>query len=477
MYDIAHFTHIGSNVTEKTAEMKKILLQDETPVQTLEHYRAKGGFQALKKALEMPPAAIIDLIKRSGLRGRGGAGFPTGIKWEGVRKKESDILGRPAVKYLVCNFAEGEPGTYKDRYLMSRNPYYLIEGMAIATYAIGAAQAVICIKEIFLKEIATLTRALEECYSAGYLGQNVLGSGQNIPIDLTRGPDSYLLGEDRALLEVIEGKPAWPRWKGIIPVEYGLHGQPTCVNNVETLSHIPHIVQNGPEWFRSIGTADTPGTTIITLIGDVERPGLYEVPMGTSLKSVIYDLGGGPKLGRRIQAVFSGPTNAVIPANKIDNPLDFGSMRKIPSGLGSGGFIVYDDTACVIKATLNFSRFLAVESCGQCASCKTGTYRITQKLKKLESGTATFEDVESMIEECEQIKGQGHCYLITEEGIEVGSVLYQFAEVVEEHLKYGCLNRREIPLPKIKDFDPATNTFTLDTTFLDRMTDRMLWDV
>ena len=461
----------------RMADLRKILLQDEEPVQTLEHYRSKGGFQSLKKALEMSPGEIIDVVKRSGLRGRGGAGFPAGIKWDGVSKKEIDILGRPATRYLVCNFAEGEPGTYKDRYLMSRNPYYLIEGMAIASRAIGAPTAVICIKEIFHKEIEILTRVLEECYNAGYLGENVLGSGKNIFIELATGPDSYLLGEDRALLEVIEGKPAWPRWKGIIPVEYGLHGQPTCVNNVETLSHVPHIIQNGPDWFRSIGTPDTPGTTIITLTGDVEQPGMYEVPMGTSLKSVIYDLGGGPKLGRRIQAVFSGPTNAVIPASKIDTPLDFGSMRKIPSGLGSGGFIVYDDTACIIKATLNFSRFLAVESCGQCASCKTGTYRITQRLKKLEKGTATFDDVEAMIEECEHIKGQGHCYLVTEEGIEVGSVLYHFADVIEEHLKYGCLSPRELPLPKIKDFDPATHTFTYDTGFWERMAERMLWEV
>jgi len=456
---------------------KRILLGDEQPVQSLDLYRSKGGFEALKKALAMSPVQIIETIKRSGLRGRGGAGFPTGIKWDGVSKKERDILGHPAKRYLVCNFAEGEPGTYKDRYLMSRNPYYLVEGMAIAIHAIGAAGGVICIKEIFLKEIAILQRVLEECAAAGYLGENVLGSGRNLSIDLARGPDSYLLGEDRALLEVIEGKPAWPRWKGLIPVEYGLYGQPTCVNNVETLSNIPHIIQNGPEWFRSIGTADTPGTMIFTLTGDVNLPGIYELPMGTSLKSLIYDCGEGPRLGRRIQAVFSGPTNAVIPPEKLDTPLDFGSMRKIPSGIGSGGFTVYDDTACIIKATVNFSKFLALESCGQCPSCKTGTYRITQRLKKLEKGTATVEDVEGMLEECEGIKGQGHCYLVTEEGIEVGSVLYNFAHVVEEHLEYGCLNTRELPLPKIKDFDPVTRTFTYDVGFFDRMAERLLWDV
>lgn len=463
-------------MTQKTAEGKQILLEDEEPVQTLELYRSKGGFEALKKALGMPPTEVIDLVKRAGLRGRGGAGFPAAIKWDGVRKKERDILGNPADKWLVCNFAEGEPGTYKDRYLMSRNPYYLIEGMAIAAHAIGVSQAVICIKEIFLKEIAILERVLEECYLAGYLGENVLQSGQTITIELAQGPDSYLLGEDRALLEVIEGKPAWPRWKGLIPVEYGLFGQPTVVNNVETLSLATHIIKNGPEWFRTFGTADTPGTMIFTLTGDVNRPGVYELSLGTTLKSLIYDFGGGPRLGRRIQAVFSGPTNAVIPASKLDTPLDIGSMRTIPSGLGSGGFIVYDDTACIIRATLNFSRFLANQSCGQCASCKTGTYRITQGLKKLEKGTATEQDVQGMMEECEAIKGQGHCYLVTEEGIEVGSVLYNFADVVAEHLEYGCLSKRELLLPKIKDFDPATNTFTYDIKFWENMAEWDLWE-
>jgi NADH-quinone oxidoreductase subunit F len=435
----------------KMTDLRKILLQDEEPVHTLEHYRSKGGFQALKKALEMSPGEIIDLVKRSGLRGRGGAGFPAGIKWDGVSKKEIDILGRPATRYLVCNFAEGEPGTYKDRYLMSRNPYYLIEGMAIASHAIGAPTAVICIKEIFHKEIDILTRVLEECYGASYLGENILGSGKNIVIELATGPDSYLLGEDRALLEVIEGKPAWPRWKGIIPVEYGLHGQPTCVNNVETLSHVPHIIQNGPDWFRSIGTPDTPGTTIITLTGDVEQPGMYEVPMGTSLKSVIYDMGGGPKLGRRIQAVFSGPTNAVIPASKIDTPLDFGSMRKIPSGLGSGGFIVYDDTACMVEVAEVFARFLWVESCGQCPACKLGTGRITEALEELGAGTGSSATLATLHRQLLTVGSGNRCFLPVEAQQVVGSILRAFPEDVVAHLEGRCPSPREIPLPKIVD--------------------------
>jgi NADH-quinone oxidoreductase subunit F len=448
-------------------EEKRILLPEE-PVDTLEKYRMRGGFQALQKALALSPEKVIDEIRRAKLRGRGGAGFPTGIKWEGVRKKRTDDLGFPARKYLVCNASEGEPGTYKDRYLIQKNPYSLIEGILIASYAMGVVKAIICIKRVFEKEIGILTRALEACRAAGYLSQNLLETGEALPIEIVTGPDEYLLGEDRAMLEVIEGKPAWPRAKGIIPVDFGLFGQPTCVNNVETLAHVPGIILKGADWFQSIGTADTPGTMIFTLTGDVERPGLYELPMGTPLRTLIEEYGGGVGPGRTLKAVFSGPTNSVIPAGALDTPLDFGSMRKIPSGLGSGGFTVYDDTACVVKAALNFSRFLAIESCGQCISCKTGTGRVTQQLERLEEGTATVEDVLFMIEDCQQIKGQGRCFLVTEEGVHVGSLFDQFPDDVAEHVEFGCLSDRALKLAKIKAFDEATRTFIYDERYYDR---------
>jgi NADH-quinone oxidoreductase subunit F len=447
---------------------QRILLRHEEPLKTLDDYLALGGFQALKKALGMTQMQVIDEIKRSSLRGRGGAGFPTGIKWEGVYKKQADILGMIPTKYLVCNGSEGEPGTYKDRYLIQKNPYTLIEGMMIASYAIGTYKAIICIKEIFKKEIAILQRALKECADAGYIGDNVMGSGRSLPLELGFGPDSYLLGEDRAQLEVLEGKPAWPRAKGMIPVEYGLFGQPTVVNNVETLSTVPHIILRGADWFKSIGTADTAGTMIFTLTGDVNRPGMYELPMGTSLRTLIEVYGGGAKLDRHIRAVFSGPTNAVIPADKLDTPLDFASMRKIPSGIGSGGFIVYDDTACIIKAGLNFARFLAIESCGQCASCKTGTGRIAYRLGLLEEGKATEQDVFAILEDCLHTKGSGRCYLVTETGIDISSIFYNFPDDIVEHLEYGCLKERHLPLPKIKEFDEATHTFTFDENYFER---------
>ncbi|HLG23230.1 MAG TPA: NADH-ubiquinone oxidoreductase-F iron-sulfur binding region domain-containing protein [Candidatus Manganitrophaceae bacterium] len=447
---------------------QRILLTHEEPLRTLEDYLARGGFQALKKAIGLTPMQVIDEIKRANLRGRGGAGFPTGIKWEGVYKKQADILGLPPQKYLVCNSSEGEPGTYKDRYLIKKNPYGLIEGMMIASYAVGTYKAIICIKQIFKNEIAILQRAIKECETSGYVGENVMGTGKNLPLELAFGPDSYLLGEDRAQLEVIEGKPAWPRAKGIIPVDYGLFGQPTVVNNVETLSTVPHILMRGADWFKSIGTADTPGTMIFTLTGDVNQPGVYELPMGTPLRTLIEVYGGGPRFDRHVKAVFSGPTNAVIPADKLDTPLDFGSMRKIPSGLGSGGFIVYDDTACMIKAGLNFSRFLATESCGQCASCKTGTGRITRKLEMLEAGVAGEQDVFAILDDCQHIKGQGRCFLITEEGIDIGSIFFHFPEEAAEHVQYGCLKDRPLVLPKIKDYDEATHTFIYDEEYFDR---------
>jgi NADH-quinone oxidoreductase subunit F len=329
------------------------------------------------------------------------------------------------------------------------------------------AKAIICIKKVFEKEIGILKRAVEESKHAGYFG-NILEGGIDFPVEIVTGPDEYLLGEDRAMLEVIEGKPAWPRMKGIIPVDFGLFGQPTCVNNVETLATVPYIILKGADWFKSIGTADTPGTMIFTLTGDVARPGLYELPMGTSLRTLIEEYGGGVRLDRNLQAVFSGPTNSVIPPSALDTPLDFGSMRKIPSGLGSGGFTVYDDTACVIKAGLNFSRFLAIESCGQCISCKTGTGRITYWLEHLEVGTATVGDVLALIEDCQHIKGQGRCFLVTEEGIHVGSLFDQFPKEVADHVEFGCLNDRPLVLPKIKTFDEAAQTFIYDEEYYDR---------
>ncbi|MEK7747473.1 MAG: NADH-ubiquinone oxidoreductase-F iron-sulfur binding region domain-containing protein [Nitrospirota bacterium] len=450
------------------AVLDRVLLQREEPFKNLEEYLAEGGFQGLKKALAMTPLQVIGEIKKAHLRGRGGAGFPTGIKWDGVYKKEFDDHGMPAQKQLVCNASEGEPGTYKDRYLIGKNPYTLLEGMAIASYAIGTVNATICIKKIFKKQIEILERAIKECQDGGYIGKNAMGSGQNLPIEIALGPDSYLLGEDRAMLEVIEGKPAWPRAKGIIPVDFGLWQQPTVVNNVETLSTVPHILLKGADWFRSIGTPDSPGTMIFTLVGDVNTPGMYELPLGTSLKTLIEVYGGGARVDRHIQAVFSGPTNAVIPASKIDTPLDFASMRALPSGLGSGGFIVYDNTACILRAGLNFSKFLAIESCGQCSSCKTGTGRITRRLQMLEDGTGTVEDAMAILEDCQHIKGQGRCFLITEEAIEIGSIFYNFPDVIAEHIEFGCLSKRHLSLPKIKDFDEATHTFIFDEQYYER---------
>lgn len=451
----------------KTLNDQRILLRDDMPYTTLEDYLKIGGFEGLKKAIDMRPEQIIDVIKKSFLRGRGGAGFPAGIKWDGVRNNQCGAHGLEPERYLVCNFSEGEPGTYKDRYLVNKNPYALIEGMMIASYAIGTVNAIICIKEIYKKEISILNRAMQECRLAGFIGENVLGKGHDFPLEIFLGPDSYLLGEDRAQLEVIEGKPPWPRAKGIIPVYVGLYDQPTVVNNAETLSTVSYIMKNGPEWFKSIGTADSPGTMIFTLTGDIKTPGMYELPLGTPLSTLINEYGGGPLMGRQIQAVFSGPTNAVIPADKLDTPLDYGSMRKIPSGLGSGGYTVLDNTACVLTMGMMFSRFLALESCGQCTSCKTGTGRITKNLELLEAGEGTEETVLAILEDCQHIKGSGHCYLCTEEGIEIGSIFYNFPDVIVEHLEYGCLKHRNLVMPKIKSYDEESHTFTFDHKYFE----------
>ena len=318
---------------------------------TLDEYIQQGGGDALQIALECPPEDIVQIVKRSGLRGRGGAGFPTGVKWDSLR-------GDPhTTKYFCCNGAEGEPGTFKDRFILRTNPYLLLEGMAIGAYASGADAAFIAVKGRFKREIANLERAHAEMTERGMLG--------HIPISIKFGPDEYLFGEERALLEVIEGRDPMPRI--LPPYMHGLlagptHPYPTIVNNVETISNVPGIVRHGVDWFRSEGTEKSPGTMIFTLVGDVQRPGIYELPLGTPLRTLLDDFGGGPLEGRTFKAALSGASNPVMVPSHFDTPMDFDAMAEIGTGLGSAGFIVYDDTACMLKAASVYSRFLHIES-------------------------------------------------------------------------------------------------------------------
>jgi NADH-quinone oxidoreductase subunit F len=443
----------------RTIPSGSIRLADET-MSNLDEYIAAGGCRALAAALERSPQGLIDQVKRSGLRGRGGAGFPTGAKWEVVR---SDPC---ATKFVICNAAEGEPGTFKDRWLLRHNPYRVLEGIAIAAHAVEAARAFIAVKRVFGVEIRTLRRALAEMRGSDMLGP--------VPIEIVPGPDEYLFGEEKALLEVIEGNDPLPRI--FPPYQIGLFAtrgssNPTAVNNVETLANVPHIIDRGAEWFRSLGTQSSPGTMLFTLSGDVLRPGIYELPLGVPLRRLLYEIGGGSPEGFALKAVFCGASNTVLSPAQFDTPLDFDSMRGAGSGLGSGGFIVYDGSACLVKATLAFSRFLYVESCAQCPACKHGSEEITRRLERIERGEGSQADVDAALNRCRAVTGGQRCALPTGESLLVQSAIRAFGVEFKEHLGRHCPRPRDLPVPKFLDFDEEGGRFVYDDRYLRKRPD------
>jgi len=436
-------------------------LLPSVPIESLDVYMATGmGGSGVRRAHELGPAATIDIVSQSGLRGRGGGGFPTGQKWAGVA---SQTGGR---RYLVCNGAEGEPGTFKDRALLRANPYQLVEGVAIAAFAIGAEEAFICLKASFRREIDAVTRVVQEFQTAGLCVE--------CKVTVVAGPDEYLFGEEKAMLEVIEGNEPLPRW--LPPYLHGLFAtapqlgwqshdveveigsasgdgsNPTLVNNVETLSNIPHILVRGAEWFRSMGTAESPGTIVTTVVGDVLAPDVGEVEMGVSLRAVIDAVGSGLAVGRSVKAVFSGVANAVVTAGDLDVPVSYEGFAAIGSGMGSAGFIVYDDTTCMADAAYRFSRFLSIESCGQCPPCKLGSSAITEHLERIETGVGTQGDLDAITGWLGHVTDGSRCYLAREEQIMVTSILRAFPEEFAEHIELGrCPRPRRLPIPKLVD--------------------------
>ncbi len=426
------------------------------PIDSLEAYLATDtGGVGIETAQRIGPAATIEVIAESGLRGRGGGGFPTGRKWSGI----ADQVGLR--HYLVCNGAEGEPGTFKDRALIRTNPYQVVEGLLIAAHAIDAEEIYICLKASFEREIAAVTTAVQEFQAAGIGGDRT--------VTIVAGPEEYLFGEEKAMLEVIEGKPPLPRWfppyeQGLFAAspqigwEAGPHGDedrtdeanPTLVNNVETLANVPHILANGADWFRSMGTAEAPGTIVATVVGDVMTPGVGEVEIGTPLRTIVDDIGGGVGPERTVKAVFSGVANAVVTAADLDTPVSYEALAAIGSGMGSAGFIVHDDTACMVDAAYQFSRFLSIESCGQCAPCKIGSGAITTSLERIETGAGTDRDLAVIQGWLKRVTDGSRCYLATEERIVVASLLRAFPEEFAEHLETGrCPRPSSRPFPKI----------------------------
>jgi NADH:ubiquinone oxidoreductase subunit F (NADH-binding) len=426
-----------------------LLLKDRQPVNSLEDYVKQGGLKGLVKARSMSPLDVVAEVKKANLRGRGGAGFPAGIKWESV------IYDECRAKYVVCNSAEGEPGTYKDRYLLSKNPYFMLEGLLIISHAIGAEAAYIGIKKKFTVPVNRIKSAIDELEKAKIVEQDF--------IHVVLGPDDYLFGEEKALLEVIDGRGAMPRIMppymqgvGFTPLSHN----PTVVNNVETMSNLPQILANGADWYLQHGPQNCPGTMIMTLSGDVKKPGMYEVPMGTKLSTLLYEYGGGPVSTHPLKAVFSGVANCVITPRIFDTPLDFDSMRKAGSGLGSGGFIVYDASMCMVKVAQMLSNFLAMSSCGQCLPCSKGTRTITNFLDQLEGPRGgSQDDLEGIRYECGCVTNQTRCFLPTQESKMIASILKEFSSEFDVHTSHPCSFSREPILPKLEYYDEEKREF------------------
>jgi NADH-quinone oxidoreductase subunit F len=377
---------------------------------TLDGWKKRGGYTALQKCLGMAPGDIVTVVKDSGLRGRGGAGFPTGVKWSFMKPGD----GKP--HYLCCNADESEPGTFKDREIMRWTPHALIEGCAIGSYAIGAETCYIYIRGEFTEPIVRVEAALKECYAAGILGKNAMGSGKTINIYVHRGAGAYICGEETALMNSLEGKRGNPRIKPPFPAVSGVFASPTTINNVETLAAVPHIINNGAAWYKQWMRADNPkstGTKLYSVCGNIQRPGNYEVPMGFPFKDFLYDLCGGPLPGRKFRAIIPGGIS--VPIQTVDEAeaslMDYEGFVAQGTMLGSGGVIVFDDAQNLVKQIARAARFFAHESCAQCTQCREGTAWTTKILERIVAGDGTPEDLDTLLEIGENMTGKTICVL------------------------------------------------------------------
>jgi NADH-quinone oxidoreductase subunit F len=373
---------------------------------SLADYERTGGYQALRNVLgKIAPAEVTDMVKKSGLRGRGGAGFPTGVKWTFLPK---DYQGP---KYLCCNADESEPGTFKDRQLIERDPHQMLEGMAIACYAIGAETAYIYIRGEFALGARIVEQALGEARTKGYIGRNILGTGVNIEMWLHRGAGAYICGEETALLESLEGKRGLPRVKPPFPATHGLYNKPTVVNNVETLANLPHIINRGAEWFASIGSPPkSTGTRIFCVSGHIKRPGNYEVPMGITFRELIEEHAGGMRSDKKLKAIIPGGASAAFFTDRhLDVKCDFESVAQAGSMLGSGGVTVMEEGTSMVWAALRLMEFFYHESCGKCTPCREGTSWLVQTMRRIVSKRGRMEDLEALTDLCQNIAGRTVC--------------------------------------------------------------------
>ena len=437
-----------------------VFLLPDMPIVDIDGYVAAGGGVGLEAARELGADATIEEIRASGLRGRGGAGFPTATKWNSVRRAGG---GR---RYVVANGAEGEPATFKDRLLMRRDPYRVIEGAAIAASAVGADAIYVATKASFTTEVAALRRAALELSQAGLLG--------DLSISIVEGPDEYLYGEEKALLEVIEGRDPLPRllppyqqglfatvpigWDGAGAEGATWESNPTVVNNVETLATATHILARGASWYRTLGTPASPGTLLVTIVGDVQTPQVVEVEMGTPFAEVLARCGG-PRDGRTLVAAFSGVSNPVLTARDFDVPLTYEDVAARGSGLGAAGFVVYDDETDMVSVARELSRFLAVESCGQCPSCKLGSMAITEALLAIEQGGGSDRDLDVVNARLHTVTDANRCYLGTEEQNVVSSILRAFPDAFAARLEGTAGPLRPVAVPLVKDIVDGVVTY------------------
>lgn len=413
------------------AEKRILMAHMDKPGQcTIEGYERNGGYQAIRKAIpHMTPASIIAAVKESGLRGRGGAGFLTGAKWGFVPQD-------PALpKYLVCNCDESEPGTFKDRLLIEKDPHQLIEGMLLSSYAIGSHLAFLYCRGEFYEGIAKLRQAVKEAKKKGYLGERVLGSDYSLEIIVHVGAGAYIAGEETAQLNSLEGYRATPRMKPPFPAIAGLYGKPTVVNNVETLCNVVHIVNRGYEWFKSIGKPKNTGTKIFQISGQIRNPGCYEFPLGISLRDVVA-AAGGMLPGRSFKACYPGGSScALVTAKDLDVSMDFEALAAIGSSLGTASIIVMDDTADMVKVVHRLMQFYQNESCGKCTPCREGTRWTVQMLARIEAGKGTFFDLATINDVCYQMETTSFCPLAVGAAPPIASAIKAFREEFEAYIR------------------------------------------
>ncbi len=406
---------------------------------TLPGYLRAGGYEAARTAITRHSSGdVIEMLKASGLQGRGGAGFSTGMKWSFMPTDDE------LPKYLVCNADESEPGSFKDRIILERAPHLMLEGILIGAWATGATRTFVYVRGEYAHPADVVERAIREAHEKGYLGDDVMGTGFQHDVVLMRGAGAYICGEETGLLESLEGKKGQPRKKPPFPAQYGAFGMPTTVNNVETFSHVPHIVARGPEWFHSIGTEKSPGTMIFGVSGHVVRPGLYELPLGTRLDEIVFEHARGIPDGRQVKGVIPGGMSMpVLPVSQLDVPMANEFLRERKSMLGTGGIMVMDETTCMVRVGVVISYFFRDESCGQCTQCREGTGWMHKILERIERGAGREEDLGVLLDVAAKMEGQTICAFSDAAAWPIQGLLRHFREDFEAHLR-----QRKCPFPE-----------------------------